>query len=90
MHSGQQHWIEELSVRLTWNDVSSIHGILVLDEAEAIHQLHLSDVASAMFCEMGLNVGLGSCSMRKKRALVGAIAGARTEGYGPVRGRLPK
>jgi hypothetical protein len=44
----------------TWNDVTSVHGIFVLDEAKAIHELNLGDLASAMGVEMILNIGLGS------------------------------
>lgn len=50
--------------RLTRNDVSRIHGILVLDEAEAIHELDLGDLASAMGSEVAFNIGLGGCRHR--------------------------
>lgn len=46
-------------LKLTWNDVTGIHGILVLNEAEPIHELDFSDLASAMGAEVSLNVGLG-------------------------------
>ena len=42
-------------------NITSIHRILVLNEAEAIHELDLSDLTSAMRCEVGLNIGLGGC-----------------------------
>ena len=45
---------------LTWNDIASIHGILVLNEAEAIHKLDLGDLAGAMGVEVVLNIGLSS------------------------------
>ena len=48
--------------RHTWDYITSVHGVLVLDETEAIHELNLSDLASAMGVEMVLNIGLGSCS----------------------------
>jgi hypothetical protein len=43
----------------TWNYVSSIHGIIILDEAEAVHELDLDDLSSAMLGKVGFNVGLG-------------------------------
>lgn len=45
--------------QLTWNDITGVHGIFVLDETEAVHQLDFGDVASAMGREVGLNIGLG-------------------------------
>ena len=45
--------------RLTRNNVASVHGIVVLDEAKAIHDLHFGDVACAMGLEMLLDVFLG-------------------------------
>ena len=45
--------------KLTRNDVARVHRVLVLDEAEAIHELDLGDLASAMGREMGLDIGLG-------------------------------
>src|SRR4051794_18158734 len=47
----------------TRNHVASIHSILVLDEAKAIHELDLGDLAGAMSVEMGFNIGFGSCVM---------------------------
>lgn len=47
-------------MQLTRDDVAGIHGVLVLDETKAIHQLDLSDLTSAMGGEMSLNIGLGS------------------------------
>lgn len=52
-----------LGGRLTRNDISGIHGILVLDEAEAIHELDLGDLASAMGRKVGFNIGLGGCGV---------------------------
>lgn len=47
--------------KLTRNDVPRVHGILVLDEAEAVHELDLGDLASAMGCKVAFNIGLGGC-----------------------------
>jgi len=49
-------WVD----RRTWHDIARVHGILVLDEAEAIHQLDLGDFTGAMSVEVVLNIGLGS------------------------------
>lgn len=40
--------------------IARIHGVLVLDEPEAIHELNLGDLAGAMGVEVILNIGLGS------------------------------
>lgn len=50
--------------RLTRDDVSGIHRILVLDEAEAVHQLHLCNFSGAMSRKVSLDIGLGSCRER--------------------------
>lgn len=50
------------SRQLTRNNITRVHGIFVLDETKAVHQLDLGDFASAMGREMGLNIilsGLG-------------------------------
>lgn len=44
---------------ITRNHISSIHGILILDESKAVHELDLLDCTGAMSGEMGLNVSLG-------------------------------
>jgi hypothetical protein len=41
-------------------DIARVHGVLVLDEAKAIHELNLGDLAGAMGVEVVLNIGLGS------------------------------
>lgn len=46
--------------QLTRHNVTGVHGILVLDEAEAIHELDLDNLAGAMGRKVGLNIGLGS------------------------------
>lgn len=63
----------------TWNDITCVHGILVLDEAEAIHELDLGDFAGAMGVEVVLNVGLGSCSTVPGQRCPGrAVAGCES------------
>lgn len=71
----------------TWNNVTGIHGILILDEAETTHQLHLGDFSSAMSGKVVFNVGLGSCPQRVSWQ---ASRGKKREDYGPFRGRFPK
>ena len=48
----------------TRHDVTRVHCIFVLDEAKAVHELDLGDLASAMGVEVVLNIGLGSYSAR--------------------------
>ena len=45
----------------TWNDISRIEGILILDETEAVHKLDFGYLTGAMLGEMGLDVGLSGC-----------------------------
>jgi hypothetical protein len=45
---------------LTWHHVSGVHGVLVLDEAEAVHELDLGDFTGPMGSEVLFNIGLGS------------------------------
>lgn len=45
---------------LTWDYISGIHGILVLNETEAIHELDLGYFAGSMGSEVSLDIGLGS------------------------------
>jgi hypothetical protein len=44
---------------LTWDNITRVHGVFVLDETEAIHELDFGDLASTMGREMGLNISLG-------------------------------
>jgi hypothetical protein len=44
----------------TRNDIASIHSILVLDKAEAIHELDLGDLSRAMSVEVGFDISLSS------------------------------
>ena len=53
--------------RLTWNDVARIHGILVLDEAKAIHELDLDNLTGAMGREVCLDIIFGGCRRRVSR-----------------------
>lgn len=45
--------------RLTWDNVTCVQGILVLDEAKAVHKLDFGDLAGTVGREMGLDIGLG-------------------------------
>lgn len=45
---------------LTWDNIPGIHGILVLNEAEAVHELDLGNLTGAMGREVSLDIGLGS------------------------------
>lgn len=58
---GQRQGREEVlwKLELTWNNVASIHCILVLDEPKAIHEFDFGNLAGAMSTEVGLDVGLG-------------------------------
>lgn len=49
-------------LKLTRHNVSCVHGILVFNEAEAIHELDLGNLAMAMRLEVVLNVLLGGCA----------------------------
>jgi hypothetical protein len=45
----------------TRHDISGIKLIVILDEAEAVHQLDLRDLTRAMAAEMFLDVTFGYC-----------------------------
>lgn len=45
---------------LTWYNIPRIHCILVLDEAKAIHEFDLRDLARAMAIEVIFNILFGS------------------------------
>jgi hypothetical protein len=45
--------------RLTRNDVAGVHGVLVFEEAEAVHELDLGDLTSSMAGKVVLDIGLG-------------------------------
>lgn len=53
----EAHVFEGYSVK-SWNDVTRVHGILVFDEAEAVHELDLEDLA-AMCAEELFDFGFG-------------------------------
>ena len=65
----------------TGHDVTRVHRIFVLDEAKAIHQLDLGNLAGATGVEVVLNIGLGSCITipvsiaRSGRQSVGCVGG---------------
>lgn len=48
-------------VRLTRYNIAGVHGILVLDEAEAVHQLDFRDLTRPMGTEVFLDILLGNC-----------------------------
>lgn len=57
-----RHW------ELTRNHIPSIQCIIVLDEAEAVHELDLGDVSSTIL-EVVLDVFLCDCGSGGQRAL---------------------
>jgi len=60
-------------IRLTRNDVTRIHGVLVLDETKAIHEFDLSDFAGAMGLEVAFDFCL--CGIAGKVAQIKACRG---------------
>ena len=70
----------------TWDDITGIHCILILDETEAIHQLHLGDLSSAVGRKVSLDIGFGSC----RKPVSGSHGDRESNGDGPCRGRFPK
>lgn len=53
-----RYWEQRL--RRTWNDVASIHSILILDESETVHKLHFGNLSGAVGRKVSLDIGLGS------------------------------
>lgn len=53
-------------MELTRNNVARIHGILILNEAEAIHELDLRNLAGAMGTEVSLDLGLGDFELEDR------------------------
>lgn len=49
---------------LTWNDVTRVHSVFVLNEAKSVHELDLSDFASSMSLKVGLNLSLGGIARK--------------------------
>lgn len=64
-------WMSGIRTR---DNVARIHGVFVLDEAEAIHELDLGNLAGAMCVEVVLNIGLGSYSHKVQLAMPGVQA----------------
>lgn len=62
------HRVRRAEGWLTGYHIARVHGILVLDKAEAIHELNLRDLAGAMGVEVVLNIGLGSCEHKVQSA----------------------
>lgn len=46
----------------SWDDVTRVHHVLVLDEAEAVHELDLGDLAGAMGAKVARDILLGGLS----------------------------
>jgi len=46
-------------MRLTRDDITRVHGILVFNESKAIHELDLGDFARAMGRKVILNISFG-------------------------------
>jgi hypothetical protein len=74
-------------IKLTWNNIPSIHGIFILDESKAIHQLDLGDLARFVGSKVGFNIGLGGWEDVSDFV----ATSSQVEIYGsPARGRFPK
>jgi hypothetical protein len=56
-----ERWSGKWDDKLTWDNVPSVHSVLVLDETEAIHEFDFGDFASTMRGKMRLDVSLSSC-----------------------------
>jgi hypothetical protein len=50
----------------SWDDIASVHGVLVFDESEAAHELDLCNLAGSMLLKMRLHICL--------RGMAGKIA----------------
>lgn len=48
-------------------NVTSIHGILIFDEAKAVHQLDLRNLTGAMSTEVFLDILFGDCRSFDRR-----------------------
>jgi hypothetical protein len=53
-----QTFSHEVGAMEGWNDIARVHGIFVLDEAEAVHEFDFCNLAGAMGLEMSFNIGL--------------------------------
>jgi hypothetical protein len=47
--------------RLTRYNIARVHGVFVLDEAEAVHQLDFRNLTRPMSTEVFFDVLLGNC-----------------------------
>lgn len=45
--------------QLTRNNIAGVHGILVLDETKAVHELDFGNLAGSVSRKVGFHVGLG-------------------------------
>lgn len=95
-----------MRILLTRNDIARIHRVLVLDKTEAVHELDLGNLASAMGREVGFNVSFGgwmstlAATRQRCHASLGpAIVATNNklrqalnqgEGVLPVFGKLPR
>lgn len=64
----REHFVPQRHWELTRNHIPSIQCIIVLDEAEAIHELDLGNVSSTIL-EVVLDVFLGDCGSGGQRVL---------------------
>lgn len=51
-------------LKLTRDNITSVHCVLVLDEAKSVHELDLSDLTSAMRLEVALDICLGGIARK--------------------------
>jgi hypothetical protein len=81
-----------------WDNVPGVHGVLVLNEPEAIHQFDFGDFASTMSGEMRLDVSFGRwrtvsieqyCRSEPRLGKTGAVARRFVKGL-PFLGKLPR
>lgn len=68
---------------LTRYNITSVHSIFVLDEAEAIHELDLGDLARPMGAEVFFDILFGHCKSSTTRLARHVIRrGTRPSGLG--------
>ena len=72
---------------LTRHDIPSVHGVFILDESEAIHELDFRDLSCAMLSEVRLDVLLRGW---EDGQLPRTVVRADDTGSIPFRGRFPK
>jgi hypothetical protein len=66
--------------KLTGNDISGIHSIFIFNKTKAIHELDLSDLASAMSCEVVFDIRLGGYDVVSRSLLERLSIGERVNG----------